>query len=360
MATLTQCLTAALLPRYSGGVGVAAGHAAMARVVLSVLVGAARSGAIPPFRPGGVRGRGVVAALLATPPMAWPEEAAQAEAYTSDRVAPSPPLSLHEEKRFGSVWKNKLYMNGFLQKLNQSPTVPEALRPTPLRPAAPDGAVQSVAAHSGVALPGTDLTGVARQGTGVWSRTARDAPPEQRLPRSSSPLLHVHLRPYARGGGTMRHTAPGHGHDGYGQQAYVHGGYGVAMLLGHMGATQAQKSVASGAAGRMHGVYGRVIALPHHAGFMADVLHHAGMFAEGGQGEEAQEALSHVPDYLHATSRAVGVASMALPSATPAPAIQAQVTVNATNSTPQAIGDEVARRMDMLRMQARQANMGQF
>ena len=45
MATLTQCLTAALVPRYSGGAGAVPVHAAMARAVLSVLVGAAQGGA---------------------------------------------------------------------------------------------------------------------------------------------------------------------------------------------------------------------------------------------------------------------------------------------------------------------------
>ncbi|MFT9424993.1 MAG: hypothetical protein ABF570_07660 [Acetobacter syzygii] len=67
-------------------------------------------------------------------------------------------------------------------------------------------------------------------------------------------------------------------------------------------------------------------------------------------------------DYLRATANAVQVASMAAAPAQvqPGPAVQAHITVNASGSTPQAIGDELERRMGTLRMQARQANLGQF
>ncbi|MFT9088907.1 MAG: hypothetical protein ABF436_09960, partial [Acetobacter okinawensis] len=65
--------------------------------------------------------------------------------------------------------------------------------------------------------------------------------------------------------------------------------------------------------------------------------------------------------YLHATSRAVELASVApFLQVASVPAVQAQITINATNSSPRAIGDELEHRMDTLRMQARQANMGQF
>lgn len=92
-----------------------------------------------------------------------------------------------------------------------------------------------------------------------------------------------------------------------------------------------------------------------------DVRRGAGQGGLQGAGPHVALAPPSTPDYLHATSRAVKVASTAAPlRAAAAPTVQAQITVNATNATAQAIGDELEQRMDTLRMQARQANMGQF
>lgn len=352
MATLTQCLTAALVPRYSGGAGAVPVHAAMARAVLSVLVGAAQGGASP-LRPGGAGGRGVVAALMAMPPMVQAQGVGLAGAQVPGMAALSPGMSPPAVQPLGQVGKSSPTLSGFLQKLWQDRPLSPALWQMPQQFVAPDGAVQAMAARQGGVLPGMAFTGAAPQGTGVRRGVVLVAPPEQAFLLSSVSHQYSVLVPYAGGGSAMRAIA-----GGYGQKVYVPAGHGAAMLLGHMAATSAQKSAAFGAVRRLHGVYGTMRAMPHHAGLMAGVLRHAGV--SGGQEGAAQGVIPPVPDYLHATSRAVGVASMVLPSTASAPAVQAQITVNAPNSTPQAIGNEVAHRMSTLRMQARQANMGQF
>ncbi|GAA3686321.1 MULTISPECIES: hypothetical protein [Acetobacter] len=352
MATLTQCLTAALVPRYSGGAGAVPVHAAMARAVLSVLVGAAQGGASP-LRSGGAHGRGVVAALMAALPMVRAEGAGLAGAQVPGMAAFSPGMSFPAVQPLEQVGKSQPALSGFLQKLWQDRPVSPALWQMPQQFVAPDGAVQVMAARQDGALPGMAFTGTAPQGAGVLRSAALLAPSEPVFVQSFATHQSSCLVPDAGGGRSMCAIA-----GGYGQKVYVPAGHGVAMLLGHMAATQAQKNAAFGAVHRMCGVYDTMRAMPHHAGLMADVLHHAGV--SGGLEGAAQGALPPVPDYLHAISRAVGVASMVLPSTASAPAVQAQITVNAPNSTPQAIGNEVAHRMSTLRMQARQANMGQF
>ncbi|GBQ49444.1 hypothetical protein AA18895_1634 [Acetobacter ghanensis DSM 18895] len=99
-----------------------------------------------------------------------------------------------------------------------------------------------------------------------------------------------------------------------------------------------------------------------HAGLMAHAVPPGVLGADWGAKGAQALALPAVPaQYLHATSQAVGFASTVTPARVqPGPAVQAQITVNANGSTPRAIGDELERRMDTLRMQARQANLGQF
>lgn len=88
----------------------------------------------------------------------------------------------------------------------------------------------------------------------------------------------------------------------------------------------------------------------------------AGQKPQGMNGAGLAQPAPWGMDYLRATANAVQVASMAAAPAQvqPGPAVQAHITVNASGSTPQAIGDELERRMGTLRMQARQANLGQF
>ncbi|MFH7813030.1 hypothetical protein ACH0C8_13925, partial [Acetobacter lovaniensis] len=301
----------------------------------------------------GTHGRGVVAALMATLPMVRAEGAGLAGAQVPGTAALSPGMSLPAVQPLTQVGKSPSALSSFLQKWWQAPTVSHALWQMPERPVAPDGAVQAGVTRQGVALPGIALTGAVPQGAGVRRSVVLLASPEQAFVQSSASHQSSILVPDAAEGRVMRALAGGHG-----QKIYVPAGHGVAMLLGHMAATRTQKNAAFGAVRRMHGVYGTVRAMPHHAGLMAGVLHHAGV--SGGLEGAAQGELPHVPDYLRATSRAVGVASMVLPSTASVPAVQAQITVNAPNSTPQAIGNEVAHRMSTLRMQARQANMGQF
>ncbi len=97
---------------------------------------------------------------------------------------------------------------------------------------------------------------------------------------------------------------------------------------------------------------GRARTPPRHGSLMASVL----QYAPAGPASPPCP-----PEYLRATAQAVGFASAVAPMrVAPTPTVQAQITVNATGGTARAIGDELEHRMDTLRMQARQANMGQF
>ncbi|MCP1212302.1 hypothetical protein [Acetobacter okinawensis] len=161
----------------------------------------------------------------------------------------------------------------------------------------------------------------------------RTLPPEQGVGAGSAPIWGER----APGG----HLA---GHAGHaGQRAF-------AVLLGRGWQGHATHMVRVGGHG-LHGA-GVVHAGSPHAGLMAGVLRSAG---------RAHVTPALPAQYLHATSRAVELASAApFLQVAPVPAVQAQITINATNSSPRAIGDELEHRMDTLRMQARQANMGQF
>lgn len=136
----------------------------------------------------------------------------------------------------------------------------------------------------------------------------------------------------------------------------------LAMLLGRAGGVRGHRGVGQRVASMLHSY--SVHAPPslppmaHHGGLMAGVLHQS---AGLGGAPRVAPPRPGVPDYLQATSRAVGFASTVPPLHAPhTPTVQAQITVNATGGTPQAIGDEIEHRIDTLRMQARQANMGQF
>ncbi|MFT8419401.1 MAG: hypothetical protein ABF636_11325, partial [Acetobacter sp.] len=155
------------------------------------------------------------------------------------------------------------------------------------------------------------------------------------------------LAAHGQHGPDLRGAAPG------GQVPRFTAVQAVAMLLGRGSALHASTGAEGQPAFGLGGVWGGGGAGPARAGdpagFMAGVL------------QRGLAAPPCPPDYLHATTHAVGLASTAAPMwATPAPTVQAQITVNATGSTARAIGDELEHRMDTLRMQARQANMGQF
>lgn len=158
-----------------------------------------------------------------------------------------------------------------------------------------------------------------------------------------------HTPPPAQGVGAVRspmrgvHAPGGHLAGHAGQRAF-------AALLGYGWQGHATHMVRVGG----HGLHGAGVAHAGgpHAGLMAGVLRSAG---------RAHVAPAMPAQYLHATSRAVELASAApFLQVASVPAVQAQITINATNSSPRAIGDELEHRMDTLRMQARQANMGQF
>lgn len=158
----------------------------------------------------------------------------------------------------------------------------------------------------------------------------RTLPPEQGVGAGSAPI--------------WGERAPGGHRAGHaGQRAF-------AVLLGRRWQGHATHMVRVGG----HGLHGAGVAHAGspYAGLMAGVLRSAG---------RAHVTPALPAQYLHATSRAVELVSAApFLQVASVPAVQAQITINATNSSPRAIGDELEHRMDTLRMQARQANMGQF
>ncbi|WP_338331996.1 hypothetical protein [Acetobacter sp. LMG 32666] len=350
MATLTQCLIATLLRMHPKSADAPQGRHAgpvLARAVLSVLAGAAPERA--------VKGRrGAVAALVATM---------------------LPARQTHMERGGGVVPVVRLRGHGRALARMAAGHAPAPYPAPPPEGADGTGAVQAHFLQKVLQVS----TPRAVQGQSVPTARVLDA--------GGAPAPH---RPVAQGqaGVWPQHATPpaqttGAGHKTDASRPAPHpgdimagvlpplptGAHVLALLLGQAEVGQGHKGAGSGAAHRGRGLRAPARPVWRHAGLMARVLHHGavggsvrqGVGLGGAEGAEPDVAPPCAPHYLHATSRAVGVASTVPPlRASPGSTVQAQITVNATSATAQAIGDELAQRMDTLRMQARQANMGQF
>lgn len=336
MATLTQWLASVLLSSHGGdGAGPGEAGSALARAVLSVLAGASFA---PVRQPVGGRGYGGQSAL---------------EALVSTVMAPALARAGVVEGAVplftagGGVVRAPLRRGG----------VPKVDAGGGLRLVAPNPAV--------AAVPYGGQEASAHFLKNISDRTIPSGADTAVLPRPVA-TRHQGWAGRAGGLGTGAHTLrlP------TGMLAGAGGSYhrplhGLVHLLGHAGVRSASTAMRHAVVRTLQQEYA---AWPEHnapsphAGLMAHVVPPGVLGADWGAKGAQALALPAVPaQYLHATSQAVGFASTVAPARVqPGPAVQAQITVNATGSTPRAIGDELERRMDTLRMQARQANLGQF
>lgn len=374
MATLTHCLASAFVSALACAHGAGKGEVgdlavpALGRAVLSVLAGAARV----PVRQGGgagLYGQGTLAALLA---------------HTVAHARPLPAFA-------GGGLALSLTGVGLSGAEATVPLSAEGDRPHRVRPARFATPAKTDLLDGPLHLYGN---GAGQQGASVVSglknhrpRHAREVahgvPPGHAAPPGwpgegmLGSAIRVGAQAHAIAGTALAHAAfggtarrqrdwPGGAPVGLMQDQLVAAMLPVATLLGRAGAPY---GVGAGlhavVAQRVRDGYaaldGRQASALLPLGFAASVLAQtAGM---EGAGRAARSAGLYGPqgDYLHATSRAVGLASMVAPARVqPGSAVQAQITINAAGSSPKAIGAELERRMDTLRMQARQANMGQF
>lgn len=336
MATLTQWLASVLLSSHGGdGAGPGEAGSALARAVLSVLAGASFA---PVRQPVGGRGYGGQSALEAL--VSTVMAPARARAGVVEGAVPLFTAG-------GGVVRAPLRRGG----------VPKVDAGGGLRLVAPNPAV--------AAVPYGGQEASAHFLKNISDRTIPSGADTAVLPRPVA-TRHQGWAGRAGGLGTGAHTLrlP------TGMLAGAGGSYhrplhGLVHLLGHAGVRSASTAMRHAVVRTLQQEYA---AWPEHnapsphAGLMAHVVPPGVLGADWGAKGAQALALPAVPaQYLHATSQAVGFASTVAPARVqPGPAVQAQITVNATGSTPRAIGDELERRMDTLRMQARQANLGQF
>lgn len=393
MATLTQCLTAALLhapPAHAGagaGSGAWGGEAALAaaRAVLSVLVGAGRERVLAQ---GAGQGRRSALATLVPVVLLARAHAARAPARYSGQSGGQTGLSFSGSGRLGEQ-PGGLPGRAADAQPGGGQGMPVATEYSGGR-AAGRAVLQVAAGQQPASVPQGRPGGVlALPVDGPYAPAVRGAEEKQRVLHT---LFYKQHAPYARVAGTARVRRSGAaGTEGGEAQvasaryvladssprpaaapvpgmglphpALVRGGQGRSgQLVGHAG----QRGLAVLAGGYAYGHVphigaGWVRRLRSAAYARTDHVQ-AGLMASVLRAADVGRAAPGVPtQHLYATSRAVGVASqLALQRAAPAPTVQAQITINATGSSPRAIGDELEHRMDTLRMQARQANMGQF
>lgn len=341
MATLTQWLASVLLSSYGGdGAGPGEAGSALARAVLSVLAGASFA---PVRQPVGGRGYGGQSALEAL--VSTVMAPARAHAGVVEGAVPLPT----QQGAGGGVVRAPLRRRW----------VPRVDTGGGIRLVAPNPAV--------AAVPYGGQEASAHFLKNISDRTIPSGADAAVLPRPVA-ARHQGWAGRAGGLGTGAHTLRlptgmlvGAGAGG----SYHRPLHGLVHLLGHAGVRSASTAMRHAVVRTLQQEYA---AWPEHnapsphAGLMAHVVPPGVLGADWGAKGAQALALPAVPaQYLHATSQAVGFASTVAPARVqPGPAVQAQITVNATGSTPRAIGDELERRMDTLRMQARQANLGQF
>lgn len=394
MATLTQCLTAALLhtpPAHAGagaGSGAWGGEAALAaaRAVLSVLVGAGRERVLAQ---GAGQGRRSALAALVPVVLLARAHAARATARYSEQSGGQTGQSVSGSGRFGEQPGGLPGRAADKQPGGGGQGMPVATEHSGGR-AAGRIVLQVAAGQQPASVPQGRSGGVlALPVDGPYAPAVRGAEEKQRVLHT---VFHKQHTPYARAAGTARMRRSGAaGTEGGKAQvasacyvladtspspavvpvpgtglphpALVRGGQGRS---GHLAGHAGQRGLAVLAGGYASGH------VPHIGAGWARRLRsaayartdhaQAGLMASVLRAADVGRAAPGVPtQHLYATSRAVGVASqLPLQRAAPAPTVQAQITINATGSSPRAIGDELEHRMDTLRMQARQANMGQF